>query len=87
MNMPASKKLTGLVICLVALLLLVVFACVAIAIWGVPSELFISIGGMIMSLGGAHQTAQAAADRSPYYNPPPTLPNLTPDSPKPPPQV
>lgn len=62
-----SRKLTGLLIVLAALLLMMVIAVIAMWALGVGWELFASIGAQISALGGAHQAAQAAADRSPNY--------------------
>ena len=71
-----SRKLSGLVITLAALIVLAILGTVAIALWGVPTELFASIGGFIAMLGGGHQGAQMMADRSPNYTtqivPPPS---------------
>lgn len=63
--MPESRKLTGLLITLAALLVLVVVAIVAVGFFGIGETLFTSIGGYIMGLGTAHQGAQMMADRSP----------------------
>lgn len=62
-----SRKLTGLVICLTALLVLVALAIAAMWAFDVGWELFGAIGTQITTLGAAHQTAQAAADRSSNY--------------------
>lgn len=70
-----SRKLTGLYICLGALLVLAIIATVAVAFFHVGESLFSQLGGMITTMGGAHQTAQAMADRSPNY------PNVTPGPP------
>ena len=77
MSLPASRKLTGLLICLGALLTLAAIATVAVTVFGVGEALFAQIGGYIAALGGAHQTAQAMADRSPNY------PNNQPNQPTP----
>lgn len=79
MNLPESRKLTGLIIVLVALLVLCVIAIVAVALFGIAESLFAQIGGFISAMGAAHQTAQAAADRSPNY------PNIIPPASAPPP--
>lgn len=65
--LPDSRKLQGLLITLCALLVLLIIAVIAIAIFDVDGSLFQTIGGFIASLGGAHQGAQALADRSPSY--------------------
>lgn len=70
--MPESKKLQGLVITLIALLGLAVIAITAVALFGVGESLFGQLAAVIGTMGAAHQTAQAAADRSPNYNPPPS---------------
>lgn len=62
-----SRKLTGLVITLGALLALAVVAVIAVAVFGVGESLFSQIGAVIGTMGAAHQTAQAAADRSANY--------------------
>jgi hypothetical protein len=75
-----SRKLTGLIICLSALLALAVVATVAVTVFGVGESLFAQIGGYIAALGGAHQTAQTMSDRSPNYpnvaRPPPPSTDL-----------
>ena len=65
--MPQSRKLSGLVLTVGALMLVLLFGAIFWAIWGVPTELFISIGGLITGSGTAHQGAQMMADRSPNY--------------------
>lgn len=62
-----SRKLTGLIITLVALLALVVVAVVAVTLFGVGESLFAQIGGFITTLGATHQGAQTMADRSTNY--------------------
>lgn len=64
-----SKKLTGLIITLVALLVLVLIYIVANAIWGVSDVLFSTIGGFITTMGGGHQAGQAMVDRAQAYSP------------------
>lgn len=63
-----SRKLTGLVIVIGALLFVLVVGAICWAVWGVPTELFISVGGLITGSGTAHQGAQMMADRSPNYS-------------------
>jgi hypothetical protein len=62
-----SRKLTGLVLTVGALMIVLIVGTIAWAIWGVPTELFVSIGGLITGSGTAHQGAQMMADRSPNY--------------------
>jgi len=62
-----SRKLTGLLLVLAALLLVLLVGAITWALWGVPTELFASIAALITGAGTAHQGAQAAADRSPNY--------------------
>mgnify|MGYP001613215460 CR=1 FL=1 len=69
-SLPDSRKLTGLIITLCALLVLLIVAVVCSALFSVDNSLFQSIGGFITSLGGAHQGAQMMADRSPNYQSP-----------------
>ena len=64
---PQSRKLSGLMLTIIALLTVLLVGTIAWAIWGVPTELFISIGGLITGSGTAHQGAQMMADRSPNY--------------------
>ncbi len=81
-----SRKVTGLVIVLAALLVLVILAIVAMWLTGVGWELFGAIGTQITTLGAAHQAAQGAQDRAQAYSPnypslplapaPPTAPPL-----------
>ena len=49
--MPQSRKLSGLVLTVGALMLVLLFGAIFWAIWGVPTELFISIGGLITGSG------------------------------------
>lgn len=68
-----SRKLTGLYVTIAALIFTLLVGAIFWAIWGVPTELFASIGGFILGAGTSHQGAQAMADRSPNYpNVPPT---------------
>ena len=70
-----SRKLTGLVIVLAALCVVTILAVIAIAIWDVDWQVFASAYTSITTIGGAHQGAQAMADRSANYpNLPPTIP-------------
>ena len=62
-----SRKLTGLYVTIGALLFTLLVGAVFWAIWGVPTELFASIGGFILGAGTSHQAAQSMADRSPNY--------------------
>lgn len=74
-----SRKLTGLVIVLGALCLVTIVAVIAIAIWAVDWQVFASAYTSITTIGGAHQGAQAMADRSPNYPIP-----IVPPAPRPP---
>lgn len=67
MNIPASRKLSGLQLCLIALLAILVLAVVSIALFGADWQLFAAFGGQVTGLGGMHQGAQMMADRSPNY--------------------
>ena len=62
-----SRKLTGLYVTIGALLFTLLVGAVFWAIWGVPTELFASIGGFILGAGTSHQAAQSMADRSANY--------------------
>lgn len=62
-----SRKLLGLALVLLALLLLATLAVVAVTLFDVGESLFAQIATVMGALGIGHQTAQAAADRSPYY--------------------
>jgi Na+/H+-translocating membrane pyrophosphatase len=64
-----SRKLTGLVIGLGALLLLCIVAAVFVVVWGAPWELFGAFGSMVSGLVGMHQGAQASQDRAQAYSP------------------
>lgn len=68
-----SRKLIGLGLCILGLLVITGMAMVSVVIWGAPWELFTAMAGFITMLGGSHQTAQAAADRSPTYQPLPPV--------------
>ncbi|MBA4180253.1 MAG: hypothetical protein C0506_06640 [Anaerolinea sp.] len=63
-----SRKLTGLVIVLAALVAITLLAVIAIAIWDVNWQVFASAYTSITTIGGAHQGAQAMADRSAFYS-------------------
>lgn len=85
--MPASRKLNGLIIVMAALLLLFVAYVVASFFVNVSEVVMTGLVSAISSLGLGHQGAQAMADRSPYYNPPPAQPLFAPkepEAPKPP---
>lgn len=69
-----SRKLRGLIITLGALLVLLIVAIVAVGVFGIGEQLFTALGAYIMGIGTAHQTAQAAADRSPNYPNYPSVP-------------
>lgn len=74
MNLPESRKLTGLYVCLVALFAILLLAVIAIALFGADWQLFAAFGGQVTGLGGMHQGAQMMADRSPNYsNTPPRV--------------
>ena len=70
-----SRKLTGLIIVLAALVIVTILAVAAIAIWDVDWQVFASAYTSITTIGGAHQGAQAMADRSANYPnvPPPSV--------------
>lgn len=71
-----SRKLTGLIIVLAALVIVTILAVAAIAIWDVNWQVFASAYTSITTIGGAHQGAQAMADRSANYPnvpPPPSV--------------
>ena len=70
-----SRKLTGLIIVLAALVIVTILAVAAIAIWDVNWQVFASAYTSITTIGGAHQGAQAMADRSSSYQSP-TPPNV-----------
>lgn len=78
-----SRKLTGLIITLAALLVLTIVATVVIVATGNTTmlTLFGTIGGYVMGVGTAHQGAQMMADRSPNY---PGAPVANPSPPPPP---
>ena len=63
-----SRKLTGLISVLAALCVVTVLAVIAIAIWDVDWQVFASAYTSITTIGGAHQGAQAMADRSANYS-------------------
>lgn len=68
-----SRKLTGLLVTIGALLVLAIVGSLMWAFFSLPESLFASIGATIGTVGIGHQTAQAAADRSANYpNPAPT---------------
>lgn len=69
-----SRKLTGLYVTIGALLVTLIIGAIFWAIWGVPTELFASIGGFILGAGTSHQAAQSMSDRSPNYPNVPPLP-------------
>lgn len=62
-----SRKLKGLAITIAALLLLFAVYLVASLFIDVSEVVITAISSSITALGGGHQAAQAAADRSPYY--------------------
>ena len=62
-----SRKLKGLVITIAALLLLFGVYLIASLFVNVSEVVVTAITSAITALGGGHQAAQAAADRSPYY--------------------
>jgi hypothetical protein len=65
-----SRKLRGLAITIVALLLLFAVYLVASLFINVSELVVTTISGAITTLGGGHQVAQTMADRSPYYQSP-----------------
>ncbi len=81
-----SRKLKGLVITVLALLLLFAVYLVASLFINVSELVVTTISGAITTLGGGHQVAQTMADRSPYYQSPtqfvaPPAPYATPPAP------
>ena len=74
-----SRKLSGLVIVLGALLLVTILAVVAIAFWAVDWQVFASAYSSITALGGSHQVMQGMQDRAQAYSPNfPNVPRLPP---------
>jgi hypothetical protein len=65
-----SKKLTGLVLTILALLLLFAVYLIASLFINVSEVVVTAITSAITALGGGHQAAQTMADRSPYYQSP-----------------
>ena len=65
-----SRKLKGLVITVLALLLLFAVYLVASLFIDVSEVVITAISSSITALGGGHQAAQAAADRSQFYQSP-----------------
>lgn len=65
-----SRKLTGLVITLLALLLLFGTYLVASLFVNVSEVVVTAVTSAITALGGGHQAAQAVADRSQFYQSP-----------------
>ncbi|MCZ7599983.1 MAG: hypothetical protein M5U09_22745 [Gammaproteobacteria bacterium] len=65
-----SRKLKGLVLTIMALLLLFAVYLVASLFINVSELVVTTISGAITTLGGGHQVAQTMADRSPYYQSP-----------------
>lgn len=65
-----SRKLKGLVITIVALLLLFAVYLVASLFVNVSEVVITAVTSAITALGGGHQAAQAAADRSQFYQSP-----------------
>ena len=80
MNVPQpfeSRKLSGLLIVLLALLVVLVVGVASWVLFGIPETLFASIVSGVTGIGIGHQAAQATADRSPNYPnvpPPPGVP-------------
>ena|SRR3990167_11090676 len=64
-----SRKITGLVLVLLALIALLVIAVVAVSFFGLGESLFTQFGAFITTLGGAHQAGQAMQDRAQAYSP------------------
>ncbi len=64
-----SRKITGLCITLTALLVLLIIAIAAVALFGVAESLFAQVAGFIATIGGAHQAGQALQDRAQAYSP------------------
>lgn len=62
-----SRKLKGLAITILALLVLFAAYLVASLFINVSEVVITAISSSITALGGGHQAAQAAADRSPAY--------------------
>jgi hypothetical protein len=65
-----SRKLKGLVITIMALVLVFGVYLVASVFVNVSEVVVTAITSAITALGGGHQAAQAAADRSQYYQSP-----------------
>ena len=72
--MPESRKLRGLIYVLITLLVLTIIAVACVVFIPEVQNLFIAIGSYVLGIGTAHQTAQAAADRSPNYVSTPSTP-------------
>ena len=66
-----SRKLSGLVLTLLALLAVLTAYIVASLFVNVSEVVITAITTAITSIGGGHQAAQALADRSPNYPAPP----------------
>lgn len=81
MNLSSSKKITGLIITGAALLGLFLAYIIASLFVDVSDVVITSITSALTALGLGHQGAQAAADRSPNYNPPPAQPLFPPRPP------
>src|SRR3990167_198899 len=64
-----SRKITGLVLVLVALIALLVIAVIAVSYFGLGESLFTQFGAFITTLGGAHKAGQAMQDRAQAYSP------------------
>lgn len=71
---PPSRKLSGLLLVLGALLIVLVLGIACWALFGIPEQLFTAVVSGITGMGIGHQTAQASADRSEFYPNKPPLP-------------
>ena len=68
-----SKKITGLVVVLIALIVLMLIAVAAIAFLGVGEGLFEQVAAMMTGTGVAHQAGQSVIDRAQAQNNSPTV--------------
>lgn len=81
-----SRKITGLVITLVALLVVLTVGLLLVWLTGVGESIIVAISTQVSGLGVAHQASQATQDRAQAYSPNypgPAPPNTSPVSPPP----